>query len=633
MSKTLSKYLDSVSQEKLKALKNPHVEEQVERFLEVCKPAKATVITDSLEDIMYVRQLSIDLGEETPLEMDGHTIHYDSYRDQARDKENTRVLKTFEMKMSPGINTIDREEGLREVLGIMDGAMRGKECLVRFFSLGPTDSRFTQCALQLTDSAYVAHSEDILYRNGYEEFKRLEGSSDFFTFVHSAGELDERNTTKNIEKRRIYVDVIDGKVYSVNNQYAGNSLGLKKLALRLAIYKANHEDWLTEHMLIMGVHPPGKDRVTYFMGAYPSACGKTSTAMIPGQTIVGDDIAYIREDAEGNCRAVNIESGVFGIIRDVNPEDDPVIYKTLTTPRETIFSNVLVHEGKPYWLGMGLPEEEIPDQGINHSGEWYKGKKDARGNEIPLAHPNARYTIRLSELENIDPNWDDPQGHIIRGIYYGGRDTDTNVPISEALSWEHGVYMGATIESETTSATLGRAGVRQSNPMAIMDFMVVPFGLYLSNHMEFGNKLVNTPKVFSTNYFLQNKEGEYLNRKVDKKVWVIWSEGRVYGDYDVIKTPVGYIPLYEDLRHLFRIIFDREYTKEEYVEQFSIRVKKYLEKQERIEELYGEEEGIPKSFWNVHHNIKQELEKILRETGKDLVTPGYFQELQSSHRP
>ncbi|MCK4400394.1 phosphoenolpyruvate carboxykinase (GTP), partial [Candidatus Bathyarchaeota archaeon] len=351
--------MDDNSLRKLKALKNPKVEEQVARFLELCKPAKATVITDSPEDIAYVRQLAIDLGEEALLEMEGHTIHYDGYYDQARDKGNTRVLLPEGMRMTKTINTIGREEGLEEVLGIMDGAMDGKECLVRFFSLGPTGSRFTICALQLTDSIYVAHSEDILYRNGYEEFKKL-GDGEFFTFIHSAGELDERNTTVNVDDRRIYVDVVDGKVYSVNNQYAGNSIGLKKLALRLAIYKANHEDWLTEHMLIMSVKHPDKNRVSYFTGAYPSACGKTSTAMIPGMTIVGDDIAYLRVDEEGNCRAVNIEAGVFGIIRDVNPVDDPVIYKTLITHREMIFSNILIHEGKAYWLSMGLNEDEYP---------------------------------------------------------------------------------------------------------------------------------------------------------------------------------------------------------------------------------------------------------------------------------
>ena len=620
----MSRFMDAESLRKLKALSNRKVEEQVTRFLELCKPAKATVITDSPEDIAYVRQLAIDLGEEASLKMRGHTIHYDGYYDQARDKENTRVLLPEGMKMTETINTIDREEGLEEVLGIMDGAMGGKECLVRFFSLGPTGSRFTICALQLTDSVYVAHSEDILYRNGYEEFRKL-GDGEFFTFVHSAGELDERNTTVNVDDRRIYVDVVDGKVYSVNNQYAGNSLGLKKLALRLAIYKANHEDWLTEHMLIMGVKHPDKDRVSYFTGAYPSACGKTSTAMIPGMTIVGDDIAYLRTDEEGNCRAVNIEAGVFGIIRDVNPVDDPVIYEALTTPREMIFSNVLIHEDKPYWLGMGLDEDEYPTTGINHGGEWHKGKKDEEGNEIPLAHPNARYTIRLQELENLDPDWDDKEGHVIQGFFYGGRDSDTNVPISESLSWAHGVYMGATIESETTSATLGKAGVRSSSPMAVMDFMVVPFGLYLSNHMRFGSSLKNCPRVFSTNYFIKGEDGRYLNEKVDKKVWVIWAEGRVQGEYGAIETPIGYIPKYEDLRALFRRVFDKEYTVEEYTRQFSVRVDKYLEKQDRIEKLYGDEEGIPEEFWAVHRSIKKRLKELREKTGEPVLPPSHFQ--------
>ena len=606
---------------KLTALGNSHVIELVERFIKLCKPAKVSVITDDPGEIDYVRQLAIEIGEEQKLNMDGHTIHYDGFYDQARDKPHTAVLTPPDMKLSESIVTVPRDEGLTEVLEILDGSMKGKEMLVRFFSLGPTDSRFTLCALQITDSAYVAHSEDILYRSGYEQFKKLNGSPNFFTFVHSAGALDDRNTTVNVDKRRIYVDVIDGKVYSVNNQYAGNSLGLKKLALRLALYKANHEDWLTEHMLLMGIHPPGKDRVTYFAGAYPSACGKTSTAMIPGQSIVGDDIAYLRSDGDGDCRGVNIESGVFGIIKDVNPTDDPVIHNVLTTPREMIFSNVLISDGEPYWQGMG--SDDIPESGVNYSGEWWKGKTDAEGKEIPYAHSNARYTIRISELENADPNIDNPDGVAVRGIFYGGRDSDTNVPIAEALSWEHGVYLGATIESETTSATLGQAGVRKSSPMAVMDFMVVPLGLYLSNHLNFGRSLANCPRVFTTNYFLKH-EGSYTNEKVDKKVWVIWAEGRVHGEYGAIKTPVGYLPYYEDLRGLFRLVFDREYTLEDYNTQFSIRVDRFLEKIDRMEEIFSCEDGMPQDLWDVLKTQKRELQKLKADTGRGVVYPSHF---------
>jgi len=470
-----SKILSEENVKKIKELNNQHVEKIVEEFIALCKPAKVTVITDSDEDIKYVRELALKNKEERKLAMPGHTIHYDGYNDQARDKNNTRILVTPDLKLSKVINTKEREEGLKEVLEIMEGVMEGKEALVRFFCLGPRNSKFSLSALQITDSSYVAHSEDILYRTGYEQFKTLNGSDDFFYLLHSAGELNEKGNSKNIDKRRIYVDVTQKRVFTVNNQYAGNSLGLKKLALRLAIYKANNEDWLTEHMFIMGVTPEDKDRVTYFTGAFPSACGKTSTAMIPGQQIVGDDMAYIRKGDDGLPYSVNIEQGIFGIIEDVNPIDDPVIYKTLTSERELIFSNILIKDDKPYWLGMG---KELPEDGYNHSGDWKKGNKDAKGNEIFAAHKNARYTVRISELENADSRLNDPDGVPVSGIIYGGRDSHTSVPVYQSFDWEHGVFIGATIESETTAATLGAAGVRKSSPMANLDFLVVPLGIH-----------------------------------------------------------------------------------------------------------------------------------------------------------
>lgn len=608
---------------KLTALNNPKVLRVVKEFTKLCKPAKLTVLTDADEDIAFMRRRVVEIGEERKLAMEGHTIHYDGYHDQARDKENTRVLVEEGGKLSKVINTKDREAGLKEVLDIMDGAMAGKECFVRFFCLGPVDSPFSIPALQLTDSAYVSHSEDILYRTGYEQFKHLEGSEEFFYFIHSAGEL-ENMVTKNVDDRRIYVDLKEDRVLTVNNQYAGNSLGLKKLALRLAIHQANNEDWLTEHMFVMGVHPEGKERVTYFTGAYPSACGKTSTAMIPGQTVVGDDIAYLRPFDDEYCHAVNIEQGLFGIIRDVNAVDDPEIFKALTTPRELIFSNVLIHDGKPYWLGDG---RDHPSEGTNHSGQWHEGKKDANGNEIPLAHPNARYTIRIEELDNCDPALHDPAGVPVHGFFYGGRDSDTSPPVYESLSWEHGILVGATIESETTSATLGQQGVRKPSPMANLDFLVVPLGKYLENHRAFGNGLDHCPRVFATNYFLKNAEGKYTNRILDKKIWVLWAEGRAHDEYEAIETPVGLIPKYEDLAALFQDIFALEYTEAEYAEQFAIRLDKWLAKVDRMEALYHEEEEqypIPEFFWTELKAQKQRLLAAREKFQKDVVAPTEF---------
>ncbi|MFX1277427.1 MAG: phosphoenolpyruvate carboxykinase (GTP) [Promethearchaeota archaeon] len=609
--------------DKLLALNNNYALNIVNEFVELCNPSKVTVITDSQEDIDYVRNKCIEIGEESKLDIKGHTIHYDGFftmtnHDQARDKGNTRVLIPKGEYASPWINTIDRDDGLKEILGYMDGIMEGHECIVRFFCLGPKNSKFSILALQLTDSFYVAHSEDLLYRAGYEEFKKLNGSDDFFYFIHSSGELTgDPPITKNLNKRRIYVDLQERRVLTINNQYAGNSLGLKKLALRLAINKSNNEDWLAEHYFILGVHPKGKDRVSYFTGAYPSGCGKTSTAMLPGQTIVGDDIAYLRKWEDGYAHAVNIEQGVFGIIKDVNPDDDPIIYETITTPRETIFSNVLIKDGKPHWIGDG---EEIPESGLNFSGNWIKGKKDENGKEIPHAHPNARYTVRIEELSNADENLHNPDGVPVHGIFYGGRDSDTMPPVVESLNWEHGVFLGAAIESETTAQTLGKEGVRSSSPMANLDFIVVPLSKYLENHQNFGNSLANPPKVFATNYFLKN-EGKYLNGMLDKLCWVMWAEGRTYGEYEAIETPIGFIPKYDDLKKLFRDYLDKDYSNEAYEQQFSLRIQKLLEKLDRIENNFKKEENMPQFFWDVLNKQRKDLVGLKQSKGRDIISP------------
>ena len=607
--------MEQINQKKLEALNNAYVIQRVEEAMILCQPEKVTVVTDAPEDIQYVRELALKSKEEEKLRLDGHTVHFDGYYDQGRDKENTRYLLSKKVDWGIDINSIDKDKGLEEIKSYFKGSMKGKEMLVRFFSLGPTHSSFSIPALQITDSAYVAHSEDLLYRNNYQGFKDLEGSNQFFFFLHSAGRL-ENNVSIDIDKRRIYIDLEGNSVYSVNNQYAGNSIGLKKLAFRLAIHKASEEGWLAEHMFIMGVHGK-KGRTTYFTGAFPSACGKTSTAMLPGQSIVGDDIAYMKK-INGEVRAANVEKGIFGIIADVNPEDDPVIYQALTTKREIIFSNVLIKNGIPYWMGMG---KDLPEEGINYSGEWYLGKKDSNSNEIDPSHKNARYTIRLGELKNIDPEAENPEGVPVDGFVYGGRDSDTTMPIVESLDWNHGVFIGATIESETTAATIGKQGVRKHNPMANLDFISIPFADYIKNHLSFKENLTRVPKIYATNYFLKDEQGHFLNAKIDKVVWMVWAEGRVHGEFEAIETPVGRIPFYEDLKTLFRQELDREYAKEDYIKQFSLRIDKYLEKMSRMQNVFSNITITDTEFTKELKNQIERLQKTRKEHGKAVVSP------------
>src|SRR3972149_1264050 len=358
--------LSQLDYEKLCAITNQKVHEFIAKNSDLCNPERIFICSDSAKDIAYVRHQAITAGEEKAvLTLPGHTVHFDGIYDQGRDRQATKYLVPRGISFSKALNQIDRQEGLVEVKGLLRDSMKGRTMIVRFISLGPPNSIFTILGLQCTDSWYVAHSEDLLYRPGYEVFRQSEPTREFLRVLHSAGKLNENMASAEHEKKRIYIDYMDNTIYSVNTQYAGNSVGFKKLAFRLAIRKANYEGWLAEHMMIMGVNGPD-GRKSYFSGAFPSACGKTSTAMLPGETILGDDIAYIR-DIGSVARAVNVESGIFGIIQDVNPIDDSSIYKVLTSPGEIIFSHVLVKDGQPYWFGMG---SEIPKDGGNFSGEW-----------------------------------------------------------------------------------------------------------------------------------------------------------------------------------------------------------------------------------------------------------------------
>ncbi len=570
--------------QKLRKIDHPPLHHLLARYIELCKPDKVFVSTDSPEDVAYVRREAVRAGEELELAVEGHTVHYDGYYDQARDKKNTKFLLQPGVDLGPGFNTKDRAAGLEEIHTILKDIMKGHQLFIRFFCLGPLNSTFSIPALQLTDSGYVAHSEDLLYRQGYEEFVRLGRAARFFTFVHSAGELDERMTSTDIAHRRVYIDLEDETVYSVNTQYGGNTIGHKKLAMRSAIHRAAKEGWLTEHMFIMGVHGP-QNRVTYFTGAFPSLCGKTSTSMVTGETIVGDDIAYLRI-VDDVIRAVNPERGIFGIIQGVNAKDDPLIWHALHSPAEIIFSNVLVTEDKGvYWIGKD--SEEVPQTGLNHSGEWYPGKDDAAGNEIPPSHPNARFTLDMKLLENLDPELNNPNGVAVGGIIYGGRDPDTKVPLEESFDWVHGVItMGAALESKTTAATLGEAGVRKINPMSNLDFLSIPLGAYIDAHLEFGAALSAPPRIFSVNYFIRDKRGKFLNAKTDKAVWLKWMERRVHNEVEAIKTPTGLIPRYGDLKELFEAVLNKPYAEAAYRQQFTVRVAENLAKIERVEQFY-----------------------------------------------
>ena len=619
--KVLTDRLSGENLRKLLAIKNPKLHDFLAKYVELCNPDDVFVSEDSPSDIRYIREQALASGEEKKLAIEGHTVHFDGYYDQGRDEKNVKFLLPKGIDYGPYINSKDRDEGLKEIHVLLKDAMRGHRMYVCFFCLGPNNSEFSLPSVQITDSSYVAHSSVLLYRPGYEEFKKLGDSPFFFKFLHAEGEL-EGGVSKNVHLRRIYIDLRGDVVYSVNTQYGGNTIGHKKLAMRLAINQASKEHWLTEHMFLMGIHGPN-GRVSYFTGAFPSLCGKTSTAMIKGETIVGDDIVYLKKK-NGRMYAVNVEKGIFGILEGINSRDDPILWKTLHSPGEIVFSNVLVtDEGNVFWLGK---DGDIPKKGFNHSGEWFMGKKDAEGNEIPPAHKNARFTLDLKLLSNLDPELDNPEGVPVSGIIYGGRDSDTWVPVEESFDWVHGVVTkGASLESETTAAALGEEGVRKFNPMANLAFLSIPLGKYIKNHLNFGRVLKSPPRIFSVNYFLKDANGKFLNGKDDKAVWLKWMELRTHGEVKALKTPTGLIPRYEDLKILFKQVLSIDYKKEDYVKQFTLRIPEHIAKIERIMKIYAND--VPDAPSIIFAVLEKQRQRLIaaREKYGDYVSPEKFE--------
>jgi len=611
--------LDEVNYQKLRAIANPKVHQFLADAVELCRPEAIFICSDTPDEIVYIRHKAIANGEENAaLAIPGHTFHFDGPYDQGRDRAVTKFLVPKGDFLSKALVQIDRDEGLAEIKGLLKDAMRGRTMIVRFLTLGPADSEFTIHCLECTDSWYVAHSVDLLYRSGYEAFRRAGPETEFFKTLHSAGKLNDKMVSLEHEKKRIYIDYSTDTVYSVNTQYAGNSVGFKKLALRLAIRKAHREGWLAEHFMIMGVRGPS-GRKTYFSGAFPSACGKTSTAMLPGETILADDISYVR-NVDGVCSAVNVEAGIFGIIQDVNPKDDPLIYRILTSPGEIIFSNVLIKDAKPWWLGMGC---ELPREGMNYTGYWWEGKIDEEGERIQPAHKNARYTVALKALPNCDPELHNPLGVELGGMFYGGRDYRGYVPVQQGFDWEHGIIAyGAALETETTFALVEKEGKYEINMMSIQDFVSIPLGQYLKNYLELGKMLKRVPLVFGVNYFLRDVEtGDFLNDRRDKHVWVKWMELRVHKEADAIRGPTGWLPKYEDLRMLFRQVLNKEYAREDYIKQFTIRVPENLAKLDRVERFHRDNVAdAPPVLFEV---LTQQRERLLkaRERFGDYISP------------
>jgi phosphoenolpyruvate carboxykinase (GTP) len=518
----------------------------VDEMAKMCQPDAIVWIDGSDKQKQQLTKEALSTGEVLELDQEklpGCLYHRTAINDVARTENLTFICTPKEIDAGPNNNWMTPEEGYKKAGDIFRGSMKGRTMYVIPFSMGPVGSPLAKIGVELTDSIYVVLNMLIMTRVGAPVMKVLGADGEFTKCLHGKAELD-------IERRLILHFPEDNAIWSVGSGYGGNVLlGKKCLALRIASHLAKKEGWLAEHMLIVGIERPD-GKVMHIAGAFPSACGKTNLAMLVPPKIlkdkgykvytVGDDIAWIRPDKNGDLRAINPESGFFGVAPGTNMHTNPNAMVAISS--NSIFTNVLLADDNTVWWEDG--EGDPPAHGADWKGNpWTPDTKDKDGKPVDGAHPNSRYTAPLSQCPSISPDFEALEGVKIDAFLFGGRRALVKPLVAEAFDWEHGVYMGATMASERTAAQFGKQGEVRRDPMAMLPFCGYNMADYFAHWLEMGSKIKNKPKIFNVNWFRRGEDGDFLWPGYGENLRVLeWILKRCEGEIDAQETPIGFVP-------------------------------------------------------------------------------------------
>lgn len=522
-------------------------------------------------------------------------LHRSDQTDVARVEHLTFICTSKQEDAGPNNNWMDPDKAHGKLDELFKDCMSGRTMYIIPYCMGPIDSVYSRCGVEITDSPYVVANMFLMTRMGTKALQRIETENKFVKGMHSIGDL-------NPEKRFIMHFPEELTIRSIGSGYGGNALlGKKCHALRIASWQALKEKWLAEHMLIVEIENPEGDKF-YIAAAFPSACGKTNLAMLvppdtyPGWKVrtIGDDIAWLHMDNTGRFWAINPEAGYFGVVPGTNQDTNQNAYETLK--RDAIYTNVgITDNNEPWWEGK-LEGNPIKD---------WKGDDYSSDSNQDCAHPNSRFTVSAKNNPGYSELADSPSGVPICAIIFGGRRSELAPLVYEAKDWNHGVLVGASVGSETTAAAAGDVGIVRRDPMAMKPFCGYNFADYWRHWLSFSEQSQNLPKIFHVNWFRKNDQG-FLWPGFGENLRVLdWIIQRCQNKIDAKETPIGYVPIKEDID-----TSGLDITDENLNALFAIDPDQWLAEMNEIKEYFNEfGERLPKQLLNEHTKVVDALSK------------------------